>query len=313
MELAVTTVFVSPIVKLLIAKVLTYCSDEIALVRGVKGELEKLSEKLELIDAVLHDAEKRQVENDRLVRLWLKKLKDVAYDAEDILNELQYRDLRCKMKNVSIFLRLLPSKPFGFGCKIAHKIKDVHRKLVEITQGMEKFKFIKQMGSSGSNTAMNENIPETSSHISDSAAVVGRKDDISRILDLLIDSRAKCNQESYSVVRITGMGGIGKTTLAQLVWKELADDHFKVKIWVSVSRKSNVKEIFWDLLESNFDRQSSMDAIENRLKERFKVGKCLVVLDDVWTNYGIDVEKLLKVLLSGMRIEGSKIVMTAKC
>ncbi|RZC47859.1 hypothetical protein C5167_040802, partial [Papaver somniferum] len=57
-------------------------------------------------------------------------------------------------------------------------------------------------------------------------AVVGRENDLSNILDLL----SNCNQESYSVVRITGMGGIGKTTLAQLVYADNMD-HFQIKIW----------------------------------------------------------------------------------
>ncbi|KAI3967610.1 hypothetical protein MKW92_003485 [Papaver armeniacum] len=41
------------------------------------------------------------------------------------------------------------------------------------------------------------------------------------------------------------------------------------------------------------------------------VGKCLVVLDDVWTNHGIGVDELLKDLLS-MSCEGSKILMTMR-
>ncbi|KAI3908186.1 hypothetical protein MKW98_029487 [Papaver atlanticum] len=311
MELAVARVLVSPVVSLLITKVLNYCSGEIATVWGVKGDLEKLSEKLELIDAVLHDAEKLQVEN-QLVTVWLEKLKDVVYDAEDILDELQYEDLRCKMKNKSNMLRLFPSAPIGFGYKIAHEIKDVGKKLDEITKDMEKFKFISHLGGHRcSNAVMSENIPETSSHINDSAAVVGRKDDLSKILDLL-------KQESSSVVRISGMGGIGKTTLARLVFnfKELAVDnnhHFKLKIWVSVSRKSDIKEIFCDLLESNKETTTSLEVIKNRLKERLKV-KCLIVLDDVWIkndNFGIDVEQLLKDILS-MSGNGSKILITMR-
>ncbi|KAI3959668.1 hypothetical protein MKW92_017800, partial [Papaver armeniacum] len=82
-------------------------------------------------------------------------------------------------------------------------------------------------------------------------------------------------------------------------------------MWVSVSRKSNIEEIFRDLLGPNFDRHSSLDDTVDRLKERLMVGKCLIVLDDVWMNRDINVEELLKDLLS-MSCKGSKILMTMR-
>ncbi|RZC86852.1 hypothetical protein C5167_030208 [Papaver somniferum] len=106
------------------------------------------------------------------------------------------------------------------------------------------------------------------------------------------------------------MGGIGKTTLAQSVYAN-ADDHFTIKIWVSVSRKSNIEGIFRDLLGTSFDHHSSLNDILDRLKERLKVGKCLIVLDDVWMDHGIDVGELLKDLLS-LTCQGSKILMTMR-
>ncbi|XP_026378814.1 putative disease resistance protein RGA3 [Papaver somniferum] len=82
-------------------------------------------------------------------------------------------------------------------------------------------------------------------------------------------------------------------------------------MWVSVSRKSNNREIFGDLLEPNVNRQSSLNVIKDCLKEKLMVGKCLIVLDDVWINHGIDVDELLKDLLS-MSFQGSKILMTMR-
>ncbi|KAK9138632.1 hypothetical protein Sjap_009226 [Stephania japonica] len=67
--------------------------DEISLVWGVKEEVEKLKKALMRIQAVLEDAEKQQVEKEA-VRLWLKELKEVAYDAEDVLDGIAYETLR---------------------------------------------------------------------------------------------------------------------------------------------------------------------------------------------------------------------------
>ncbi|KAI3877085.1 hypothetical protein MKX03_027611 [Papaver bracteatum] len=299
MELA--AIFVSPILGDLIPKLLTYCSDEFNLVWDVKGDLIKLAKTLQKIEDVLHDAEKRQVGN-MLVKNWLGELKDVAYDTVDIFDELHIKDLQQKMKNVSKVLPCLPLKPFGFDYKIAHKVKQVNIKLDGITKNMKHFEFIQLEGRSTS--VMNEIRSETASHINDSAAVVGRTDDRSEILDLL-------NQDDYSVIRITGMGGMGKTTLAQLVYADASDDNFVIKNWVSMYGKSKLKEIFLDLLEPNADSQSKLDAIKDSLKEKLMVGKCLIVLDDVWINHGIEINELLKDLFS-LSFPGSKILMTMR-
>ncbi|KAK9081164.1 hypothetical protein Syun_030527 [Stephania yunnanensis] len=77
--------------------------DEIGLLRGVKEEVEKLQTIFTHIQLVLQDADKRQVGDER-VKLWLHKLKEAAYDAEDILAEFAFDGLRrqvlTKTKNV---------------------------------------------------------------------------------------------------------------------------------------------------------------------------------------------------------------------
>ncbi|GKV50593.1 hypothetical protein SLEP1_g57296 [Rubroshorea leprosula] len=59
---------------------------EVKLVTGVEKEINKLSSNLESIEALLQDADERQIK-DRSIRSWLTKLKDVCYDMEDVLDE----------------------------------------------------------------------------------------------------------------------------------------------------------------------------------------------------------------------------------
>ncbi|KAK8959940.1 putative disease resistance protein RGA4 [Platanthera guangdongensis] len=56
---------------------------EFALLTGAEEELRKLERTLSTIQHVLEDAETKQVK-DRALRSWLKKLKDLAYDADDV-------------------------------------------------------------------------------------------------------------------------------------------------------------------------------------------------------------------------------------
>ncbi|KAG6742181.1 hypothetical protein POTOM_055471 [Populus tomentosa] len=88
--------FATEIAKSLLGKLSTYASEECCLAWGLDADLEHLEEILSAINAVLHDAEKQQEQNDK-IRLWLQKLREVLYDAEDVLDEVECETLRRKV------------------------------------------------------------------------------------------------------------------------------------------------------------------------------------------------------------------------
>ncbi|KAF5932100.1 hypothetical protein HYC85_028271 [Camellia sinensis] len=67
-------------------------AEQISLAWGFKDELQRLCDKLELIRALLRDAENRGVIiRLETIQLWLKKLKSVACCADDVLDELSLK------------------------------------------------------------------------------------------------------------------------------------------------------------------------------------------------------------------------------
>ncbi|KAI6673913.1 hypothetical protein NL676_001819 [Syzygium grande] len=69
---------------------------EAVAIYGVDNQISELRETLTAIKAVLLDAEEQQRKNHRL-QVWLDRLQDVLYDAEDVLDELECEALRKKV------------------------------------------------------------------------------------------------------------------------------------------------------------------------------------------------------------------------
>ncbi|XP_075661775.1 putative disease resistance RPP13-like protein 1 [Castanea sativa] len=88
---------VTEFAKGILGNLITLVTDQIGLAWGFKDELTRLRDSVEMVQAVLADAEKRQV-GEESVRLWLQRLEKVAYDADDVLDELAYELLRRKVE-----------------------------------------------------------------------------------------------------------------------------------------------------------------------------------------------------------------------
>ncbi|KAL7203806.1 hypothetical protein ACSBR2_016956 [Camellia fascicularis] len=132
------------------------------------------------------------------------------------------------------------------------------------------------------------------------------------IVELLL--RDTPTQNKVDVIPITGMGGIGKTTLAQLIYD---DDgvkiHFDLKAWVCVSDEFDVKKITKAILES-FTLQScdlaELTALQRKLEDMLAGKKFLLVLDDVWNHRDEEWSSLQSPLRAGAH--GSKIIVTTR-
>lgn len=64
---------------------------------GIDTELRKLGGTLSKIQAVVGDAEQRQI-RDAAVKMWVDDLKDLAFDADDVLGEFATEALRLRLE-----------------------------------------------------------------------------------------------------------------------------------------------------------------------------------------------------------------------
>ncbi|XP_026384218.1 putative disease resistance RPP13-like protein 1 [Papaver somniferum] len=300
-------------------------ANEIALVWAVKDDLEKLRSTLEMIAAVTSDAENCQV-TEKAVGIWLTKLKDAAYDADDVLDAFSYEVMRRKVQDSLLFkvkAFFTSSNHIIFKTKMAHRIKDINGSLDLIAKDKVflTLNSNKSSGGGGSRfgrtpTAIVRSNRRAPAAITDLEKIIGRENDKKKLVDLLIESSSsETEHEKISVIPIVGMAGLGKTTLAELVSRdESVKKHFDLNIWISVSDEFDLSNILINILESidstKYDNGSNPDVRVRHLQGKLKEKKYLLVLDDLWFEEYEKWEKLINCLPNGA--DGSKILVTTR-
>ncbi|KAL8260448.1 hypothetical protein R6Q59_028401 [Mikania micrantha] len=117
--------------------------------------------------------------------------------------------------------------------------------------------------------------------------VIGRERDKEALLGKLLGGESSSSQTTnFNVVSVVGLGGIGKTTLAQLLYNDKkVKDHFEFRAWVCVSDEFDVlkisKAIFQAVGGGNQDF-ANLNLLQEALKEKLSKKMFLLVLDDVW-------------------------------
>ncbi|KAL9170545.1 hypothetical protein ABFS82_04G151800 [Erythranthe guttata] len=90
-------------------------------------------------------------------------------------------------------------------------------------------------------------------------------------------------QSNRQVIPIVGMGGIGKTTLAQNAYEHsLILHHFDIRTWVTVSQKYNVKQLLLQLL-SRQSCETDEHLLGQELHKMLWGRRYLIVIDDIWS------------------------------
>lgn len=117
----------------------------------------------------------------------------------------------------------------------------------------------------------------------DESKVVGRDKDLLIIVNMLVGLN---NEKGLPIISVVGMPSIGKTTLAQLVYKdEKVVSHFDQRMWVWVSDDFEVPRLLNQMVESLIGTSPHISniegLIENYLVCKLKRKKYLLVLDDV--------------------------------
>ncbi|GLT96512.1 hypothetical protein SLE2022_141280 [Rubroshorea leprosula] len=279
------------------------------------------------IMAVLQHAEENQIAN-QFVQSSLDDLRDLAYDMEYILEEFVIDAKRSELiaesrpskrqrnifdvisnvfsgvTNIFSFNKAKPNQ------EIKSMVMDLSGRLQKIENGMCSLNLTNlalKLEDMSHKVAVRR-LPE-SSLLEDK--VWGRDRDKDAILQRLLEDGGSLEQDF--VIPIVGMGGLGKTTLARLIYNdEKLKDRFDLKEWVCVSDEFDVAQITRTILEHVTDEKCEFvfSKLQEKLKEKLSGRKFFLVLDDVWNKEYGKWDVLKRPFMSGA--PGSKIIVTTR-
>ncbi|KDP45868.1 hypothetical protein JCGZ_15312 [Jatropha curcas] len=272
------------------------------------GLLKKLNATMICVNGFLDDAEEKQISNPA-IKKWLDELKDAVYDADDLFDEITCEALRLELEDPSqtsinqAFRFISSFNPFKKGLQLEEKLVEILDRLEYLVKLKDAFGLKEGIGENPSL----QKTPTTC--LVNEFGVYGRDDDKEAIMELVLS-----NGSELGVIPIVGMGGIGKTTLAQLVYNDSrAQQWFDIKAWVFVSEEFNVSKITKDVIEEVTGKicdSRNLNQLQLDLKERLKENRFFLVLDDVWNEKHADWDILLRPLKFGA--QGSKIIVTTR-
>lgn len=205
--------------------------DKVSMVLEVSDEVMKLEGKLHGIkDFVLADADRRSI-TDEHVRRFVGRLKDVMYDATDIMDLCQLKAMKKRR------VESLPSGPRDVGhCNhflfclrnplfahdIGRRIRELNQRMDEIKKDAEVFNFMNLASYEDRRRMAVPRINATRKTAPgiDRLGVVGEKikEDTRLLVEMLVEEKNDAGLSSsissnIKIVAIVGVGGFGKTPL----------------------------------------------------------------------------------------------------
>ncbi|KAM1839231.1 hypothetical protein ACFX1X_014295 [Malus domestica] len=266
--LVVSTGITSSLFTVLYNKLADLTLEKIGKNDDVADKLQKLARTLLKIESLVDDMENKQT-NSNFCEMLIEHVKSALFDAEDLLDKIDFGKLEFKTAILSV-----KSEGEVAVIRMLERVED----LVKEMEGY----LLSEINKKRSPPQSLDVNPRTSSLV-DKLSVFGRDNEKEKMVEMLLAQRT----ENVSVIPIWGMGGTGKTTLAQLVYNDQAVvRNFKLRMWVCFSSLDTdlvtVTKSIYESATNEVLELPNLDAVQVALQEKMRRKKFLLVLDGMW-------------------------------
>ncbi|KAK1630241.1 hypothetical protein QYE76_004556 [Lolium multiflorum] len=235
------------------------------------------------------------------VQDWMTKISQIVHDMENLLdgfedqNDTESQRSGCITKTTSL---CSPCPIFLYSTTV-NKIKTLRKKLDRLARNSVIFTMMQQPRCDLQQTDIQEEFNR--------AAIVGRDSDKTKIEKLMLQSV----EETLSIITIVGLVGLGKTTLARLIFYDLGEGfNFDLRIWVDSSSKFDLRKVAADIISqanetkeegpsvvnTSVEIHGNLQLLKHRLQETLHGKRCLIVLDGLCSTDKSQLDELKEML-----------------
>ncbi|XP_066338420.1 disease resistance protein Pik-2-like [Miscanthus floridulus] len=284
-------------VKSLVNKLGSLLAQEYTLIRGVRDDIQYITDELASMQAFLNKI-KRVGDNDDQRLDWMKQVREVSYDIEDCVDDVDHRlSSEPRGSGALVYLRkkwYLLTTLYARHC-IATEIGNLKARAQHVSERRTRYG-VENTGNvenTGANDPQDRLVPPP--QLFGTKEPVGLEDAMKELEPWFSNGSQQSTGNQLRFLAIFGSGGLGKTTLAMALYRKFGDD-FGCRASVLASQKFNLRTVLGRLIKTFQEQQSgaSMEEIEetdklgeedlkSKLDNLLKKKRYLILIDDVWS------------------------------
>jgi disease resistance protein RPM1 len=247
---------------------------------------------------------------DELVKSWIGEVRNVAYHVEDVMDKYSYHVLQLKEEGFLKKFFIKGTHYVKVFSEIADDVVDVEKEILLVIQ-------LKDQWLQPSQLVANPLTEMERQQSQDSFPEFVKDDDLVGIEynRILLTGWLYAEESESTVITVSGMGGLGKSTLVSNVY-EREKINFPAHAWIVVSQIYTVdallRKLLWKIayteqsLSARIDKMDVHD-LKKEIKQRLENKKCLIVLDDVWEQ-----DVYFQIHDAFHNLQGSRILITTR-
>ncbi|TKW02647.1 hypothetical protein SEVIR_8G253700v4 [Setaria viridis] len=268
-------------------------ADEAVLLLGVHEEVSFITNELEMMQAFLRAAGADHRASNEVAKIWVKQVRDLAYDVEDCLQEYLALDLGsvgCDMPPCARWLRACAVPSPGrlrTQHQIAVRIKQVKGRVEEISKRNLRYSIVVQPAGPAAvhDITIEHQVLDAEKFAAGIATeesdLVGRDQHRAELVDRLVSLPSS---EPLQVFALWGSGGVGKTVLARDVLRSpKLRQAFQLRPWVTVPHPFIMAEFISSLASQLEIMEESRSLVFTKVVRHLRDRKYAMVVDDVLT------------------------------
>ncbi|RCV38968.1 hypothetical protein SETIT_8G185100v2 [Setaria italica] len=287
-------------VKSLVNKLGSLLAQEYTLIRGVRDDIQYITDELASMQAFLNRLKRAQGRHDEQRLDWMKQVREVSYDIEDCVDDVDHRiSGEPRGSGMVMYVRkkwYLLTTLYARHC-IATEIGNLKTRAQHVSERRMRYgvKELEDGDGCPAGASAPRDIISPPPQLIGTTEPVGLEDAKNELKPWFMEVGRQSTHGQPKFIAIVGFGGLGKTTLAMALYREFGEK-FDCRACVLASQKFHLPTVLKSLIKQVHEQQSSAskndldeidewseEVLKKKLADLLKEKRYLILIDDIWS------------------------------